>query len=1065
MSSSPVTPSTLASFSSLPSPSTPPVTPATISPASSPSTPPVTPATKPPECSNYKTLNDASIAATYRRDDLYYSCKENFKPGWHRFRGEAGNQMADTCVKMCHCGVVYPGWLSGGHPSVEDGAVVRRVCFGLGCTCDTFVYISVRNCSGFYVYNLTSIPSRNCYYGYCASTGFEEPTTSTTERSNQRFLNGTNGIISFYTFARECMYPYYSWKIAAKKGEKVKLVIQYVDISWWDGSCTLIYLEIQNGTYADGKPSTRMCGYLLSGIVTSYSHEGQSLEVVVKLVNSAWSHVSFTATYTVIRYNDTVFNECSNYGFLNQSNRAMTYVNSSIGNLCDSTLSGWYRFSGEAGTQMADSCPKIHHCSTDSPGWLNGTHPTVAEGIVQRKVCFLQHSNGTDCCYFSKDISVRNCGAFYVYLLDPPRCYSRYCGNGLPQASECSNYRLLNDSCKDNLKPGWHRFGGEAGNQMADTCVKMCHCGAWYPGWLTGGHPSVEDGAVVRKVCFVGSLGCCEVSVYIRVRNCSGFYVYNLTFIPSSLCHYKYCASSGIEEPTTSELSNQRLLNETNGIISFYNSYYDYYHECHPHYSWQIAAKKGEKVKLVIQYMDISWWDGSCILGYLEIQNGTYADGKPSIRMCGRLLSGGIVTFYSHEGQSLRMVVRSATSWSSYYYYWSWVSITATYTVISYNDTVSNECSNYRFLNESNRAMTHVNSSIGNLCDSTLSGWYRFSGEAGTQMADSCPKIHHCSTDSPGWLDGTHPTVAEGIVQRKVCFLQHLNGTDCCYFSKDISVRNCGTFYVYLLDPPRCYSRYCSNGLPQAPECSNYKSLTEANRATTHRHNRFQSLARCMNESTLSGWYRFDREAGNQMADSCVERSLCGAEYPGWLSGGHPSVKDGAVVRRVCFNGYYGCCHDFTYISVRNCGGFYVYKLTPLPTSRYCDYRYCASNGTALVLPSTLTTEISTPSTAQATTKPPIFVTEFSASSTSATTSEPLTKLSLSSTVQTATESLTNFVSELLTSSAAQTTGTPTTFLAEVTSTTTQTTTRTPPRFSTSSTAQTTTKPPTSNCT
>ncbi|XP_068741645.1 uncharacterized protein [Montipora capricornis] len=79
-----------------------------------------------------------------------------------------------------------PGWLSGGHPSVEDGAVVRRVCFGRGCTCDTFVYISVRNCSGFYVYNLTSIPSSNCYYGYCASTGFEEPTSSATEKEMEQ---------------------------------------------------------------------------------------------------------------------------------------------------------------------------------------------------------------------------------------------------------------------------------------------------------------------------------------------------------------------------------------------------------------------------------------------------------------------------------------------------------------------------------------------------------------------------------------------------------------------------------------------------------------------------------------------------------------------------------------------------------------------------------------------------------------------------------------------------------------------------------------------------------------
>ncbi|XP_068743651.1 salivary glue protein Sgs-3-like isoform X2 [Montipora capricornis] len=215
------------------------------------------------------------------------------------------------------------------------------------------------------------------------------------------------------------------------------------------------------------------------------------------------------------------------------------------------------------------------------------------------------------------------------------------------------------------------------------------------------------------------------------------------------------------------------------------------------------------------------------------------------------------------------------------------------------------------------------------------------------------------------------------------------------------------------------------------------------------------------------------------MSDTCVEMYHCGAVYPGWLSGGHPSVKDGAVVRRVCFNGYYGCCHLFTYISVRNCGGFYVYKLTPLHTSSNCYCRYCASNGTALVLPKTLTTEISTSSTAQATTKPP-------------------TKLSLSSTVQTATEPLTIFVTELSTSSTAQTTGTPTTFVKEfstsstsatttkplinlsfsstvqtateplttflteiTTSSTVQTTTRTPPKLSTSSTAQTTTEPPT----
>ena len=132
----------------------------------------------------------------------------------------------------------------------------------------------------------------------------------------------------------------------------------------------------------------------------------------------------------------------------------MTYVNSRLGNLCGSKLSGWYRFSGGAGTQMAEACPKIYSCSTNSSGWLNGTHPTGAEGIVQRKVCFLQRVSQfyTDCCNQTKNISVRNCGAFYVYRLDPPDCYSRYCGNGLPQAPgknelKTSSLLLLRMTC------------------------------------------------------------------------------------------------------------------------------------------------------------------------------------------------------------------------------------------------------------------------------------------------------------------------------------------------------------------------------------------------------------------------------------------------------------------------------------------------------------------------------------------------------------------------------------------------------------------------------------------
>ena len=126
------------------------------------------------------------------------------------------------------------------------------------------------------------------------------------------------------------------------------------------------------------------------------------------------------------------------------------------------------------------------------------------------------------------------------------------------------------------------------------------------------------------------------------------------------------------------------------------------------------------------------------------------------------------------------------------------------------------ECSNYRFLNDSNRAMTYSNRTIPYLCDSQLSGWYRFSGAAGSQMADTCVDIYHYGTVAPGWLR-VHPTVAEGAVQRIVLFTSDFGCYDYSNYSS-ITVRNCGEFYVYKLEkPPHCFWRYCGNGLPQAP--------------------------------------------------------------------------------------------------------------------------------------------------------------------------------------------------------------------------------------------------------
>jgi len=130
--------------------------------------------------------------------------------------------------------------------------------------------------------------------------------------------------------------------------------------------------------------------------------------------------------------------ECNTYKVLSEADRAQGQIVIDDSNYrCDrdDLVSGWYRFQGAAGDQMADKCIPTNFCGTNYPGWLNGSHPTVAEGVVTRKVCY-HYSNyywygSSSCCYYSNNIRVRNCGAFFVYELQkPPYCDLRYCGNG-----------------------------------------------------------------------------------------------------------------------------------------------------------------------------------------------------------------------------------------------------------------------------------------------------------------------------------------------------------------------------------------------------------------------------------------------------------------------------------------------------------------------------------------------------------------------------------------------------------------------------------------------------------
>ena len=79
-----------------------------------------------------------------------------------------------------------------------------------------------------------------------------------------------------------------------------------------------------------------------------------------------------------------------------------------------------------SGGEMPTTCPPLFHCGTHIPIWLNGAHPTVAEGTVVRNTC--GHQPGTGCCGIKGSIQVKNCGTFYVYNLKPTRgCSMAHC--------------------------------------------------------------------------------------------------------------------------------------------------------------------------------------------------------------------------------------------------------------------------------------------------------------------------------------------------------------------------------------------------------------------------------------------------------------------------------------------------------------------------------------------------------------------------------------------------------------------------------------------------------------